>query len=72
MERTTPHERIWLMRGSALLFVVSLFTLMFLLTSCQRDELSAPSSGAQVDDHGGDNGGHGSDDPPGDDNGGGQ
>lgn len=84
MERTHPHSNGILMRGSLVLFFASLFTLVFLLSSCQRDALVPPAGNGQVDDNGGngsddppgddnggDNGGNGSDDPPGDDNGGG-
>ncbi|MEZ4757808.1 MAG: hypothetical protein R2817_13345 [Flavobacteriales bacterium] len=71
MERTHPHSNGILMRGSLVLFFASLFTLVFLLSSCQRDELLSPAGNGQVDDNGGNGGGNGSDDPPGDDNGGG-
>ena len=58
------------MRGSLLLFITSLVTLVLLLSSCQRDELLSPMGSNQTDDNGGSNGGNGSDDPPGDVNGG--
>lgn len=70
MERTHTHPNGLLMRGSMLLFLASLFTLVFLLSSCQREELLSPIGSGQTDDNGGSSGGNGNDDPAGDDNGG--
>lgn len=55
------HDRL-AVRISSAVFVLSILALIFLLSSCKRDDAVAPaSSSTTVDDHG--SGGHGADDP---------
>ena len=55
------HDRL-AVRISSAVFVLSILALIFLLSSCKRDDTVAPSSSSSTaDDHG--SGGHGADDP---------